>query len=252
MSDIQKAFDKTCSLLFGKSLGPLADYEEWLSKRIPKGKNCKSAIGNKQIYLADYSIFGKIPDYAVAGADSIPILSKKHLEISETETIASMAKRLKDITPLVVEFAEGQNKDIQESSIYLDLHFAYKSLDCFHSKYLAYSFWTDVCDHLFGAARSFNSSFSINCFKSFQVMRSFEVDSCKNCSDVMFCHNCDNVRDSLFCFNVKNKRYAVGNVEVGKETYLRTKEVLVKYILQELEKKHYLEMDIYNIGCKKN
>lgn len=53
----------------------------------------------------------------------------------------------------------------------------------------------------------------------------------------------------MFCFNVKSKRYAIGNVEVGKEAYLAIKAKILKQVLEELERTASLKYDIYNIGC---
>ncbi|MBI5046332.1 hypothetical protein HZC07_01225 [Candidatus Micrarchaeota archaeon] len=251
MKEVQEAFDKTNEILFGKPIGNIQNYEAWLTNRTLAGKLGKSAITNKPIYLPKYSIFKTVPENCAAEVEALPDLSKKSVPIDENETMENLAKKLPGILPFIVEFEEGENSNIQDSTIYFNLHYAYKAIDCFRSKYVAYSFWLDECDHVFGNFRSFYCSFSINCFKSIKVTRSFEVDSSKNCSDVMFCHNCDNVRDSIFCFNAKNKRYAIANVEVGKDAFMKAKAVLVKYILDELEKKRYLEINVHNIGAKK-
>jgi len=56
----------------------------------------------------------------------------------------------------------------------------------------------------------------------------------------------------MFCFNVKNKRYAIGNVEVGRERFMETKRMLLAKIAGELTVKKEIAGDIYNIGCKQN
>ncbi|MCX8195081.1 MAG: hypothetical protein N3G22_03190 [Candidatus Micrarchaeota archaeon] len=43
------------------------------------------------------------------------------------------------------------------------------------------------------------------------------------------------------------KRYAIGNVEVGKEKYLQLKAQLLDKIVPQLEKDGRLGFDIYNI-----
>jgi hypothetical protein len=55
----------------------------------------------------------------------------------------------------------------------------------------------------------------------------------------------------MFCFNTKNKRYAIGNVEVGREEYMRIKSLVMASILSELEKTHALRHDIFNVGAEK-
>ena len=56
----------------------------------------------------------------------------------------------------------------------------------------------------------------------------------------------------MFCFNTKNKRYAIGNAEVGKESFLKAKSALLAWLLSQLEKKGSVELDIYNLGCYKS
>ncbi|MFH1222132.1 MAG: hypothetical protein V1492_03545 [Candidatus Micrarchaeota archaeon] len=250
MNAIETAFQETTKLLFGKPLGPLDDYEEWLTRRIPKGTLTKSAVNGRPLYLPRHAIFKEIPKNAAAGMDSFSELSKRQLAIGD-ESLASLKPKLKDIAICIAEFAEGNNSDVIASAVYMDLLHAYKIVDCFHSKRIAYAFFSDHCESVFGTAKSFNCHFSINCYNSKFISRSFEVDFSKNCSDVMFCHNCDRMQDSLFCFNARNKKYAIANNEVGKEQYMETRAKLVERILESLEKKKYFEPDIYTIGCRR-
>ncbi|VVB58823.1 Uncharacterised protein [Candidatus Anstonella stagnisolia] len=55
----------------------------------------------------------------------------------------------------------------------------------------------------------------------------------------------------MFCFNAKNLRYAVGNVEVGQEEFMRLKGILLSYVQKELEKKKRLDLNVFNVGCKR-
>ena len=77
------------------------------------------------------------------------------------------------------------------------------------------------------------------------------MDSCRDCSDSYFCHNIENCDNCMFCFNIKSKRYAIGNVEYPKEEYLKIKKLVLAELVSKIEKDKKLEMDIYNIGCKK-
>jgi hypothetical protein len=250
MKSIDEAFAKTTELLFGRRLYPIDDYGEWLLKRIPRGELHKSSLSDKQVLVPNYSVFKYVPKDKVAGLDSLLEVAKRKIEIDENDNLNKISKKLNDIAIYVTEFAEGKNTDVEDSSIYMNLYNAYKIVDCFNSKYIAYSFWIDYNEYTFGSYRSFNSKFSIHMYNSKNVTMSFEVDACKDCSYLMFSHNCENVHESLFCFNTKNKRYAIANVEVGREKYLEVKKMLVDYVLEKLEKKKYLDLDIYNIGSK--
>ncbi len=250
IKEIENAFQQTTKLIFGEAINDFYRYEEWLARWIPSGAVLKSATNGKEIYLPDYSAMKFIPHERVADEASIEELSKRKIEISDAESIDSISKKLSEKTLFVCDVSMGTNVNVHKSCIYLNLSNAYRTVDCFNSKNIACSFWSDRCDYSFGVCKSFNCNFCINCNNSRDLTRCLEVDFSKNCSDVMFCHNCDNVRESLFCFNTKNKRYAIANVEVGKDKYIEIKKKLIEYIINELKTKQTLDIDIYNIGCR--
>jgi hypothetical protein len=249
-AEVEKAFETTTKLLFSQPISGIDNYEEFLTKRVPKGNVLPSSTNGKMIYFPGYSAFRLIPNDRIADAKSFSELSKRNIDVSDDENMNSISKKFKDKSAFIVEFEEGTNVNVESSTIYMGLVNAYKTMDCFHSKNIAYSFFSDNCDHAFGVSKSFNCNFSINCHDSRDIVRSFEIDFSKNCSDAMFCHDVDNVHSSMFCFNTKNLRYAIANQVVGKEIYEKTKKMLCGYILKELKAKQKLEMDIYNIGCR--
>jgi hypothetical protein len=61
----------------------------------------------------------------------------------------------------------------------------------------------------------------------------------------------ENCRDCILCFNVKNLKYAVGNVEVGKEEYAHIKKMVLGEIGAKLGKDKKLPWSIYSIGARK-
>ncbi|MFA6530582.1 MAG: hypothetical protein WCT31_02540 [Candidatus Micrarchaeia archaeon] len=87
----------------------------------------------------------------------------------------------------------------------------------------------------------------MNCYNSYRLARCFEVDTSEDCTGCYFIHNCENVHDSMFCFNVKSKRYAIANVELGREKYMKIKERIVNEIAGKLGKDKKLELSIYDI-----
>ncbi|MFH0817693.1 MAG: hypothetical protein V1909_03600, partial [Candidatus Micrarchaeota archaeon] len=90
------------------------------------------------------------------------------------------------------------------------------------------------------------------CYNSVKLTRCFEMDSCRSCSDSYFSHNCEGLSNCMFCFNAKSLRYAIGNVEVGREQYMKIKKRVLDEIVKKLEKDKNLDLDIYNIGCYKS
>ena len=249
--EIEKAFEDTTKIIFGKALTGLDKYEEWLTTRVTKGRRHSSATSRKKVYVPTYGLFRFIPDDRVADLGSFTQLSALNIPIEETDTLASISKKMPAIATFITEFEDGTNLNVESSSIYKNLVNAYKIVDCFYSKHVAYSFFSDRCDYVFGISKCYDCNFSINVHDSRDVVRSFEVDFSKNCADVMFCHNCEALSNCIFCFNAKSLRYAIGNVEVGREEYMRIKKILIDEIVRKLEKDKELDFDIYNLSAKR-
>ncbi len=250
-TSIDKAFAETSKVLFGKSLSGIEKYGEWLGRRMPKISRQKSCVSGKEVLLPDYSIFACAPKERLAGLESLQELGKRQMDVAGGENVSAITKNLGNISIYITDLQLGENRAVYESVIYNNLHDAYRITDAFNAKHIAYNFFTDLNDHTFGVGKTISSNFCIHCYNSKNLNRAFEADACRNCSDIMFCHNCENVRDSIFCCNAKNLRYAVCNVQVGKEEYERIRKILVDYVLSELEKKGSLDFDVFEVGCLK-
>ncbi|MFA6530114.1 MAG: hypothetical protein WCT31_00145 [Candidatus Micrarchaeia archaeon] len=240
--EAEMAFQQVTKMLFGKPLSPLSKYEAWLRENLPKCKMFATANGN--VIMPDISIYRYFPEEMMAGLDFER--PDKKLDISDP-SFASLSREFGQLGKVVCELREGTNHNVVESNFYLNVQNSYRIAFCFHSKFCAHNIWSSFNERTFGCFRNMNGSFSINCYFSTEMVRCFEMDACKKCSDSMFCHNCEGLQDSLFCFNAKSLRYAVCNVEIGREKYLKIKKMLVEGILEELERTGRFELCIFNI-----
>ncbi len=246
MAKIDKTLAETARVLFGEELSPISRYEDWLASRVPRVRMKKSCLTGKPVPTPAHSIFSLVPDGMVAELGMLKHASGLKADVNEEDSFGSMSQKMPKISLYITELAEGENIEVVDSAVYLNLSNAYKIVDVFTSKNVGLGFFNDYNDHAFGIGRSASCSFSIHCYNSKSLTRCFEADFCRNCSDIMFCHNCENVRESLFCCNVKNLRNAIFNKQVSKEEYLRVKKILVEWILSELKKNGRLPIDIYD------
>lgn len=247
MQNLDGYFGITTKILFGKEFLPLNKYEEWLTRRLPRSKSYHSSLSDKQTHMHDYYFFRKIPNNKIAAFEDREVAAEKRIKLSEEDSLRTVVKKIKDIGYFIPDFVEGRNINVSNTTVYLDCINLDKSFDIFTTKNSAYLFSTLECEGLFGCYRVATAKFCIHCYNVMNLNSCFEVDNAKNCSNSMFCHNVENIHDSLFCFNVKSKRYAVGNIEVGKEKYLEIKKMLLDQIVPELEKNGKIDMDIYNV-----
>lgn len=251
-SEIEKGFQATTALLLGKKLTNLDDYGGWLGKNV-RGKvtKRKSKISEKMVCVPSVQSFQLYGDNVVTIFESLKLGETTRLEKNEVDSLslANASKVLAKIKLTSPEVIYGENIGTEESACYGPSQYCYKVTFCWFSKYIAYTFWARNSDHMYGCSNvASDCGFSIKCYSSTKLTRCFEVNDSHNCSDCYFCHNCEGMSESMFCFNTKGKRYAIGNVELGKEAYMKIKKLVQSQIFSELEKTKQLRYDIYTIG----
>lgn len=241
-------FAQTCKLLFGAEYGPLEKYGEWLSRRLPKHNSVASAIGKGNVILPEYSFFGFVPkSRAVAFGELENAAKKTAAGIAGNESMADIMPKIRPVAYFVTNFAEGRNLNVENTVAHIDCINVHNSFDPFESKNSAYVAQTLRVENIFGTYYALDCAFCIHCYTALNLKRCFEMDGAKNCSDCMFCHNVENLESCMFCFNTKAKKYAICNVEVGKEAYQAVANVMKGWIAKSLAEKAWFEMDIFNV-----
>ena len=250
---VEEEFSKTTGILFGKPLRGVDAYAKWLGQHVQKMEVRTSAASKAKIPFSQWLIGTQQtpPERSLTAQEAQAFGQTVHIDAQEAQTLTleNAHERIGKLAFFNLEFLEGTNRNLAECSMCIDSSFGYCCAALVYSKYCAYSCWPRSSEHAFGCEALFDSSFCVNCYHSVKLTRCFELDTCRSCSDCLFCHNCENVHDSMFCFNVKNLRYAIGNVEVGREKYARVKGIVLSQISQKLEKDKKLGIDIYSIGA---
>jgi hypothetical protein len=248
--EFEKIFQNITSIVLGKKLTNYRDYEVWLNENVAKMEKTKSCISEKIVYLPPAPFYTDTRKRAVTIEEGYEILGKRQLSERELTalSLANAEQTLRDISITTPDTQYGTNSNMVECPLY------YNSVSCFRSsalnqsRYALYSFWPRKSEYVLGCYYAFSSQFCIKCYNSENLTRCFEVSDSNNCSDAYFCHNCDGLDNAIFCFNTKAKRYAICNVEVGREEFMRVKKMLLAYLYEGLEKTKSLELNIYNLG----
>lgn len=254
-SAVEKAFETTAKLLFGKELKPLAAYEAWLGRHVGRITSAKSRTSNKPVYIAPDIHYLAIRDNVVKYEEALE-LGKKHLPETEVEelNLSNAGEKLAEIkctTPEIVY--SNSNFDVEECDSYGPASHAFRSSHVYGgTSYTSNSYWPRESECIFGSSHVIRCRYCIKCYNSTNLTRCFEVEGSTNCSDCCFCHNSENLDNCMFCFNTKSKRYAIGNVEIGKENYARIKKMVIDEIAGRFEKEHNLALDVFNVGCYKS
>jgi len=252
-SEYEKIFQVITSVVFGRKIAGHSDYEKWLSENVCEIAYGKSVLSGEPVYLPlSFEFYGAIKHNIVTIDEGYGIEGKKQLSEAELNQLnfqnsKSTLRKLATVAPLTVY---GENSKMADCSFYYNSHSCYKSVALNKSKYSLYSFWPRQSDYMLGCYYTFSSQFCIKCYNSENLTRCFEMSDCTNCTDSLFCHNCENLSNCMFCFNVKAKKYAIANVEVGKEKYLEIRKKVLEELTSRLEKEKRLDLNIFNLNLQ--
>lgn len=253
LGPINSAFEKTSSLVLGKGLSPITSYEGWLMRDAPKIRMVAGASGKPTIRIGNWMLFDRVPSSRlVSHREGLRLGEERRISLHDSGSIPleELLGKVAEIAYYTYEYRAGRNAlDLLSGVVYMT-DCAYKVGDAARSKCSACYPMVFDSEYIFGGyLKMVGSKFCIRCYDSVNLSGCFEVDGSYDTRHSLFCHNVENVSDSLFCFNVKNKKYCVGNTEVGREEFLRIKKILLDYVLDELEKKGEVEMEVFGLAA---
>ncbi|MFH1448136.1 MAG: hypothetical protein ABIG39_04695 [Candidatus Micrarchaeota archaeon] len=250
MGKVEKAFAATSRIVFGKDVGPLSKLEGWLGKHRSRIEEKRTPFGRHTHTSSLYSFMRDIDDARFVTGEEAMELGKLSIKLDEEGIgLRELVEKASKIAYYSPEIITGRCQNVIETPIAVSSVNVYRIDDSTNGKNSGVSTLVLNSEYIFGSYRAVNSKFCINCYHSLDLSNCFEMDSCSHSRNSMFCHNCENLDNCMFCFNTKTKRYAIGNVEVGRERYMRIKEMIVKLVLESLERTGDFRWDIYNIGC---
>jgi len=248
---VQKAFDSTCGIVLGAPAGELSSRKGWLVKHNIPIRRVQSALGSGEIAAGSYENLKALPDSRYVNIDErAPLTRLLSLTGKEAEglTLSGAGKSLSRILLITPQFHEGTNLNVSGSPIVMWSSDCEEVHGCIFMKKSAYSTWGRDSEHLFGCAFCYDSGFSVKCYNSFKIRNCFEVDSARSSTGCYFCHNVENCHDAILCSNVKNLRYAVANVEVGREEFMRVKKLLLARLNGEIAKTGGCARSVYDLA----
>ena len=253
IAEVDAAFSQAAKLIFGRELGGVEKNEKFLlASGVEMVHIARTPFGNATAY-SKYYWAGNMPKGRMICDAESEHAGKAHLASDEIEGgLERLVKGISKIAFYTTQYDVGANQNIIDTPI---MHY---SSDSCRNSVSSYSKKCAYCNHAFQSEALFGcstmmteSTFCIRCHNCVKTSYSLELDACKSCFRCMFCHNCEGLSDSMFCFNAKNLRYAIGNVEVGREEYMRIRQKVVAELLARLEKTGDIGMDIYSIGARK-
>ncbi|MFH1470942.1 MAG: hypothetical protein ABIF01_04290 [Candidatus Micrarchaeota archaeon] len=250
---IDDSFQITSKIMFGKELGPLGRFEEWLGRHTATVEIRKTPFGRETHPPFTSFPFMRDIDSSrfVTNEEAVELGSLKiDLGAGEELDFDGIRKRVERIAYFSPEIVVGACQNIIGSPLAENSMNIYKVVDANFAKNSALSGQVFNSEYIFGSYWMIDSRFCINCYHSAKLTNCFEMDGCLSCRDSMFCHNSENLDNCIFCFNTKSKRYAIGNVEVGREAYLVIKERIMGGLVGEIKRTGNCKHDIFNVGSR--
>ncbi|MFH1448476.1 MAG: hypothetical protein ABIG39_06440 [Candidatus Micrarchaeota archaeon] len=251
MDRIDKAFNTAGRITLGANLGPITRFEKWLSKHTATVGRRKTPFG-RETYppFSSFPFMRGIHESRFVTNEEALELGKLRIDLSETEelNLSVILKKIEKIAYYSPEIIAGGCQNVIGSPLSENSVNIYKVVDSNFGKNSGISGQVFNSEYVFGSFWIIDCGFCLNCYHSANLVKCFEMDGCSNCRDSMFCHNCENLSNCMFCFNAKNKRYAIGNVEFGREKYMQLRNRVLGWMVSQLEKEGCLGPDIYCMG----
>jgi len=247
LKPIDEAFRATAKVIFGTGLGSLEENKKFLTERITLVEEIKTVFGNDACFSPVF-LFKEIPKARMINRDEESEASKLQVEVCDSDNLESVIRKISDIAFYRIDMSEGNITNVIKSPLIYHGINAYYVGDLTFGKNCAYCTYALNDEYVFGCHRCIHSKFCIRCENSVNLTACFEMDSCTNCANSMFCHNSENLDNCMFCFNTKSKRYAIANVEVGREKYMQIREKVLAELVRQIKNMQRIKWNIYNVN----
>lgn len=230
---LNERFRATMRVLFGKEIGELPEYREYLLSEVHKPLTRKSHVSGKEVFFSreHYAEKARFADLAEIAADP------REVDINDVKDLESLLRALNENLVYCGNNNIGMSMHVEKSDVCADSVFILNSHQLMSSKYVAYSHGIRAGENIFGSMWCGNNSFLVRCQGLFNCARGFESYLCVNARSTCFSFNCRNCSEMLFSFNQVSKKNAIGNLELAPEKYMALKQKLMGEVADALARK---------------
>ena len=233
IAPVDAAFRKLCSILFGRDVGGLLEFEPYLKEGMLPYIIAKSCVSGKEVFISN-------PYYPqgarFVGPDELPALKSRPAGINDIKDIDSLFRAAAE------SFAYCGNKTFgkNHNTVFVDNAIDCIDVYCAHNvrnvKKGAYISCVRESEYVFGIPAFPKINYSMRCIEGINANRMFETYYTNYSSDMYYSFNCYNCSDVIFGFNLRGKRHVIGNVQLPAEKYLQLKKKLTDEMAEMLSK----------------
>ncbi len=247
LAALERAWAGTCRVVLMGEVGPLMEFEPYLTRRKEKCRLEKSLISGKRV-----AVIGTYPKGSrfISDKEAKQYLEKTKgmkLDINSVKDIDSAIGAFSEIAAYAGDVVLGRSYGVLESTKVVESSYVFSSSDAIYSKFIAFTQIAKYSENVFGCiSAGKNSRFAIACAESYESARTFECFYVYHASDCVYSANVENCQDCIFSFNLRGKRRCIGNLELAPDKYRQLKEKLLSEARQMLSEKKSLP-SIYDI-----
>ncbi|MCX6769656.1 MAG: hypothetical protein NT051_03170 [Candidatus Micrarchaeota archaeon] len=237
MEKINVDFKNTCRILFGKEIGELEEFGDYLREAMFAHRMAKSSVSGKQVMLSS-------PFYPqgarVVSQEELPLAKFAPISINDIKDVDTLFEAAQERAVFCGNKTFGATLGASEADNCADCANAYHSHDIYNVKNCAYCSNGRISESVYGVSGFCRSSHSMRCVvcagPGMGVSRCFEVHSSAGTSGSYFSYNCSGCSDLMFCFNLRGKSNCIGNLQLSRERYSTIRAKLVSEMAQKLRK----------------
>ncbi|MCX6777742.1 MAG: hypothetical protein NT157_02550 [Candidatus Micrarchaeota archaeon] len=233
-ANLNKAWKSTFKIIFGRELGGIDGYQEWLGAYLPKKAKRKSYVSDKEVAVAMDSFS---ENARFVSADEVAQNKEYGLEINQIKDIDSIILALKEKCEYAGNRHLGKSAFVESSDIVIDSQYVRNSSNVEESRYVESSFMIRKgSKYIFGCGALGDGEFLVRVVDSYGQKRTFESSIIGESSDCYFCHNVLGCHDMIFCFGQRNRSHCIGNTQLPKERYQALKAKILGEVADILER----------------
>ena len=255
MAPVDAAFRKLCSILFGREVGGLLEFEPYLKEAMLPYTIAKSGAGQDVFISSPYYPKGARfvgPDEAAAASASAA--SGKPLSINDIKDIDSLFRAASENIAYCGNktFGRSHNSGTVDNAIdCIDVYCAHNVRNVKKGAYLS---CVRESEYVFGIPAFPKINYSIRCLEGINANRMFETFYSNRSSDMYYSFNCHGCSDVIFGFNLRGKRHVIGNLPLEQKKYLELKKKLTGEMAQLLaaDKRIFSISDLARMGVKES
>ncbi len=227
---LNDAWKKTCTILFGKEIGDLKEYEPYILNHLNQHN------GDLLTQTNQITLFHPL-------LNKNTLVNSKQLKewkasLDAIKDIDSLIEEMKGVVQYNAPTTFGTCHDVHQSDLITDCSVVQHSYMLTRSKYCYGCCWLrDQSTHAFGCGPAGTKvQFSLMCELGASLKAGFETYAFISCSNIYYSHFVKNAHNIMFSFFQIGKQYVIGNVQLTRGEYIKIRDQLIEQMVDELEK----------------